>query len=142
MRDTLPTQAVVPVWHLRLTGTVAWSQHPVQGCQELVTPESDGKGRLRLEKIVVPACNRVHRCTGQVRWASAKLESAPHGLKSSLAKAGRGTCRRGWSSCHRALGYTGMHWDVLGCKAVGSLKGCSAITGAGCSVSLTVKSMD
>lgn len=100
----------------------AWSHHPVQSCQELVTPESDGKGWLRLEKIVVSAYNQVHRCTGWVRWASAKLGSAPHRLKSYLANAGKGICRRGWSSCHCALGCTGMHWDVSGCKAVGSLE--------------------
>lgn len=26
------------------------------------------------------------------------------------------------ASCHRALGCTGMHWDVLGCKAEGRLE--------------------
>lgn len=31
------------------------SHHPVQSCQELVTPESDGKDWLRLEKTMVPA---------------------------------------------------------------------------------------
>lgn len=95
----------------------AWSHHPVQSCQELVTPESDGKGCLRREKIMVPTCSRVHGRIGRVRWESAKLESAPHGWKSYLANAGRGTCRRAWSSCHRALGCTGVHWGVSGCKA-------------------------
>lgn len=76
----------------------AGSQHPVQSCLELVTPESNGTGRLRLERTVLPACNREHHCTGQVRWAATKLEPAPTERKFT------------WPM----LAATG-HWDVLGC---------------------------